>query len=196
MLSHSQNSFSALFLHSTITIEQFATGWTSLFIKSFTRQNLFNMVQNVFSLKRRISKKLISLLTILIISLIFGCSNDLDSMIEDYNQGFYSEDEEVAYTVDNVVADEMLANQYPVPYRTTLCLSAPTGGSVYSWDAVIGENACGIDEDTSYNLGKSRLLVLYIPDSDLKQWAHYELTLTVQKPDGSYLKDTAKLYIY
>ena len=128
--------------------------------------------------------------------LIIGCKDDMDSMIEDYNEGFVSEKKEVSYTVDNVVAEEMLAGEYPVPYRTTLCLSAPTGGINYSWDAVIGDNALDIKEKTSYNVGKSRLLELFIPDSVLKQWAHYELTLTVQKQDGSYLVDTAKLYIY
>ncbi len=119
-------------------------------------------------------------------------------MIDDYNGHFTVDSEEDAYSVDNVIAESMLANQYPVPYRTTLCLSAPTGGTKYSWIAVISENAAGIDEGTSYTLyvGDDRNLILYIPNSVLKQWAHYELTLTVQKPDGGYLQDTAKLYIY
>lgn len=117
-------------------------------------------------------------------------------MIEDYNEGFVSEKKEVAYTVDNVVAEEILAPQYPVPYRTTLSLSAPAGGSYYSWDVIVGENANDIEEGTSLHLGNDRVLLMYIPDSILKQWTHYELTVTVQKSDSSYLKDTAKLYIY
>ncbi len=117
-------------------------------------------------------------------------------MIEDYNEGFVSETKEVAYTVDNVVAEDILATDYPMPYRTTLCLTAPIGGANYSWDVVIGENKCNIEEGTAYNLSHVRTLELYVPNSVLKQWAHYELTLTVQKVDGSYIKDTAKLYIY
>ncbi|MCR4822459.1 MAG: hypothetical protein K5873_06255 [Treponema sp.] len=147
-------------------------------------------------LKKLNRKKLFFLLSIFGTILLSSCADDLDTMIEDYNEGFASENKEVLYTVDNVVADEMLATQYPVPYRTTLCLSAPSGGASYSWDVVVGENACDISENTAYNLGHNRVLEVFIPDSMLKQWAHYELTLTVQKVDGNYLKDTAKLYIY
>ena len=133
---------------------------------------------------------------------VFGCSNSVETMMEDYNSAFSvvpvttTSDSHTEYSVDNVVANAMLLPEYPVKYRTTLNLAAPTGAASYLWEVEVSENAAGLEEGTVYTLSNGRVLVLYIKDSILKQWAHYKLTLTVVKTNGEILKDTAMLYVY
>lgn len=122
----------------------------------------------------------------------------MDSMIEDYNEGFVSDErKEVAYTVDNVVSDAMLRPYYAVSYLTTLCLTAPSGGAGYKWTVEVGENANDMEEGKEYTISTDRTLTVYLKEStSLLRWGTYKLTLTVQKMNSEYLKDMALLYVY
>lgn len=127
--------------------------------------------------------------------LLCACTNNVDSMIEDYN-GHFVIDPASIYNVDNVVSDEMLRPYYAVSYLTTLCLAAPEGGASYDWTVEVYENANGIPEGTVYTVGMSKDLILYIKDSSVKRWGSYKLILTVEKNNAEVLKDEAWLYVY
>ncbi len=145
-------------------------------------------------------KKLLPHLAVLLAGalVLSGCANSVDSMMDDYNGQFCVESEKYVdnYTVDNVVAEQMLRPYYAVNYLSTLCLLAPSGAAGYTWKVVVQENAAGEASGTTYLLGHSRLLDVYLLKSSIKRWGSYKLILTVKKYDGEYLEDTAMLYVY
>ena len=128
--------------------------------------------------------------------LLCACTNNIDTMINDYNGLFSIEEDTYTYTVDNVLAEDMLRPSYPVSYLTTLCLVAPAGGAIYTWTAEVYENANKDTKGESYTLGGDRVLSCYLKNSKISRWGTYKLTLTVQLKDGELMKDTAWLYVY
>ena len=125
-----------------------------------------------------------------------GCSNSIETMLDDYNSNFKTATIQTSYTLANVSPKDMLRPYYAVSFVNTLCLTAPTGGVNYTWTAKVGENANNIVEGTEYVLGSGRVLDLYIKTSALKRWSSYELTLTITTNSGEIIQDTAALYVY
>lgn len=125
-----------------------------------------------------------------------GCSNSIDTLIEDYNSNFKVATVQQSYTLDDVIAEDILRPYYAVSYTTTLCLTAPTGGVNYTWTAEVDENANDIPVGKQYILGANRVLSLYIRNSNIKRWGTYKLTVSITRTSGEIIKDTAWLYVY
>lgn len=125
-----------------------------------------------------------------------GCSDSLETMLDDYNGNFKTATVQTSYTINDVNPKDMLRPYYAVSFVTTLCLTAPSGGVNYTWTAEVCENANNIVEGTEYVLGSGRVLDLYLRTSALKRWGTYKLTLTITTGSGEILKDTANLYVY
>ena len=123
----------------------------------------------------------------------------MDSMIEDYNEGFVSDEKkEVAYTIDNVAAHEMLQPYYAVSYLTTLNLTAPSGAAQYYWSVTVVEDYLNSPKGTDVTPAGSTNINFncYLLKSNIKRWGTYDLTLIVTKTNGETMTDSAKLYVY
>lgn len=137
-----------------------------------------------------------AVLALIICMLHCACTNNVNSMIEDYNGHFLVETENNTYSVDNVYAEQMLRPSYAVSYLTTICLVAPEGGASYDWTVEVYENADKDKQGTTFLLGGERILRCYLRNSPVKRWGSYKITLTVTKKGGELMKDTAWLYVY
>lgn len=144
------------------------------------------------------SKKLLLIMFALYFILLSSCTNNIDTMVDDYNGLFTVDTQEPEYTIDNISADKMLGEKYAVSYFTTLCLLAPYGGAGYSWTAEVAENAESneLEEGTVLNLGSTQALTLYLRTSSIERWGAYKLTLSVTTVSGEIMQDTAWLYVY
>lgn len=136
-----------------------------------------------------------TLLVICTLFMLSSCDN-MGTMIDDYNGLFTVEEDTYTYTVDDVLAEDMLRPSYAVSYLTTLCLVAPAGGAIYTWTAEVFENANEDEKGTSFIVGGDRVLSCYLKNSRISRWGTYKLTLSVQLNSGELMKDTAWLYVY
>lgn len=142
--------------------------------------------------------------------LVIGCSNSVQTMLEDYNSNFTVTHE---YTGgwdspspgdEDFVASQMLYPTYYVSDDEALNLFAPTKCNSYSWvmtdpdelyDKAVGPTKLMV---VTYNGTStvSREFVIYIPDNIeggiLQTGKTYKLTLTV---NGIY-SDSAEIVIY
>lgn len=144
-------------------------------------------------------RNLLFITSVLAVTLLCcGCSSSLDDMTGDYTGTHKATTVTVSndYTVDTVEGEDMLRESYAVSYRTTLCLTAPSGATRYEWIAEVGENANGDTVGDKILLSEDQNLIVYIPESKLKRWSDYTLTLTVTKPSGLTYTDKATLSIY
>ena len=130
------------------------------------------------------------------LGLLCACTNNMDTMMTDYNGLFTVEADTQSYTVDDVYAEDMLRPSYAVSYLTTLCLVAPDGGATYDWTVEVYENADEQEQGTTFTLWGERILRYYLRNSPVKRWGSYKLTLTVSRKDGELMKDTAWLHVY
>ncbi len=128
--------------------------------------------------------------------MLSACTNNMETIMDDYNGLFTVEASAETYTVDNVYAEDMLRASYAASYLTTLCLVAPEGGAVYTWTAEVYENASEQEAGTTFTIGGERALTCYLKDSQIERWGTYKLTLVVQLKSGELMKDTAWLYVY
>ena len=145
----------------------------------------------------------------LLLLLVIGCSNSVQTMLDDYNSNFT-----VTHNVDdgsapvpgdkNFVASDMLFTEYYIASDDTLNLSAPLRCNSYSW-VVTNPEEIVLDggDPTPINVGmfggtnaNSREFITYIPESGLEVGKTYRLTLTVVGADGKTYTDTAGLVIY
>ena len=140
----------------------------------------------------------IATLAVSVCMLMCACTNNVGSMIEDYNGHFVVGTGEPDYTVDKISASQMLGEKYAVSYYTTLCLLAPYGGVGYSWTAEVAENAESneLEKGTVLKLASTQALTLYLRGSSIERWGAYKLTLSVTTVSGEIMQDTAWLYVY
>lgn len=132
--------------------------------------------------------------------LLAGCTNNIQTMLDDYNENFA-----IVNTAalplpgdENFDESQMLMTEYYVALDDTLTLSAPFNCSSYDWvvtDPQDNNNVVDIVMYGEYN-GFQREFVTYIPESGLKVGRTYRLTLTVTDADGNLYKDTCGLVIY
>ena len=154
-----------------------------------------------------ISKCLI--LSLLLSSFFFSCTESIDSLTEDYNSAF---DNTTAPSEDiknseskfpnsesindvNFNSSNMLSGIYTIRYYTTLCLIAPYGAELYEWTVTPVSECANKEEPQSFSLSKKQQLNLYVPNTALTVLKEYTLTLTVYAGDGSIYTDTATLWI-
>ena len=146
------------------------------------------------------------LFAMLALALFAACSSGVDSMVDNYNEGFTFEQGSVTYISPSVSIydadfDErsMLPSRITVNELDTLCLYGPSDGASYNWTAtMIG----GKDYDEEHPATPSLpydpalpSLTVYIPDSQLETWASYKLKLEVSAADGTTYSCTTSLAI-
>lgn len=146
----------------------------------------------------------------LLLLLVIGCDNSVQTMLDDYNSNFT-----VTHAVDDgkspipgdvdFVASEMLFEEYYVASDDTLNLSAPFKCDSYTWVVTDPEEkvpAGGTPTEINVVMFEgrdkvSREFVTYIPESGLEVGKTYRITLTVVgTADRKTYTDTAGLVIY
>lgn len=146
----------------------------------------------------------------LLLLLVIGCENSVQTMLDDYNSNFT-----VTHAVDDgsapvpgdpdFVAEDMLFTEYYIASDDTLNLCAPLKCNSYRWvvtdpdeNVPEGSSPTEIDVVMFEDRDKvSREFITYIPNSGLVAGKTYKLTLTVVgTADRKTYTDTAGLVVY
>ena len=154
--------------------------------------------------------KLRFVVTLLLLTLVIGCSNSIQTMLDDYNSNFA-----ITHAVDDgsqpipgdkdFVAADMLFTEYYVASDDTLNLSAPHKCDSYTWvvtdpEEYVPEGSSPTPIDVVMFEGRdkvSREFITYIPESGLEVGKTYQITLTIVGTlDKKTYTDTAGLVIY
>lgn len=139
------------------------------------------------------------LMLLLLVPLLAGCSNSVQTMLDDYNSRFTAEEKEKILSPGDEGFDEkdMLFLEYYVSYDDTLNLFGPYRCNSYTWTVVDPEIGEEVDivmfsGHTKYQ----REYVTYIPESGLEAGRTYKLTLRVTDKEGNVYTDVCALVIY
>lgn len=135
--------------------------------------------------------------------LIAGCSNDINTMLDNYNENYTvveAESTKAPVPGDaNFDPSTMLQETYCVASDETVNLAAPYKCNSYKW-VVTDPSENGKEVTVLYFDGlyecTQRLFVTYIPESGLKAGNTYVITLTVTDKEGAAYTDTCELVIY
>lgn len=154
-------------------------------------------------------KKLRFVAITLFLLLVIGCSNSIQTMLDDYNSNFsvthaQEEDRPPSPGEADFVAANMLYAEYYIASDDTLNLSAPIKCNSYTWvvtnpEEIVPEGGTATPIPVEMFAGtnqNSREFITYIPDSGLEVGKTYRLTLTVVGSDGKTYTDSAGLVIY
>lgn len=132
--------------------------------------------------------------------LLAGCTNNIQTMLDDYNENFaVIRPSPLPIPGDDDFDErEMLMAAYYVSSNDTFNVCAPYDCSSYTWIVSDPEND---DEeiDITMFIGYSRFqreFVTYIPDSGLEEGKTYKLTLIVTDREGNEYFDISSLVIY
>lgn len=147
--------------------------------------------------------KLKLILISVVLLLCVGCSNNINTMLDDYN-GNYTVVEAEAQKAPtpgdpNFDPASMLQETYCVSENETLNLAGPYKCNSYKW--VVTDPSDGNKElrilyfDGLYEC-RQRLFVTYIPESGLVAGKTYIVTLTVTDKEGTAYTDSCELVIY
>lgn len=152
------------------------------------------------------------IISFLVLVLLSGCNNSVESMLDDYNGGFNtgyvtvgnSDESEYTLEPDDSGYDQtrLLFDYYTVFDIGTLNLCAPASCKEFKWvvtdptaeDDTEPVSITYLDESTS-SYRATQDFVVYIPTSGLEVGHTYKITLSVKgKNDGTYT-DAAQLFI-
>lgn len=141
------------------------------------------------------------ILTISFLLLMVSCSNDIQTILNDYNSNFNEITEYYAPKPGDPDFDErqMLFGEYYVASDDTLNLFGPYGCDSYSWSVTDPKDKSGAEIDVVLFQGYTKFqreYVVYIPDSGLETGKTYKLTLTVTDKEGTIYTDTCGLVVY
>ncbi len=143
--------------------------------------------------------KKLCLILLLLVPLLAGCTNSIQTMLDDYNSRFTATQPEESLSPGDEGFDEkdMLFLEYYVASDDTLNLFGPFNCSSYEWKLEDPETREEIDVVMFTNHTKyQREYVTYIPDSGLETGKTYKLTLTVTDKEGNVYTDICALVIY
>lgn len=140
---------------------------------------------------------------VLITSLLIlaGCSNNVQTMLDDYNSSFapsYEFKEPCPGDVD-FKAENMLMGEYYVSSDDTLNLFGPYNADSYEWICTDPDDESGTEVSVRLFKGYTKFqreYIVYIPNSGLKAGKTYKLTLTVTDKEGVKYTDSCGLIIY
>lgn len=149
-----------------------------------------------------------------LVLVLSACNNNVDDMLEDYNGGFKKGHVTISTVGTETILKpgdigfeplKMLLEEYFVWEDSTLTLSAPPGCVTVTWvitdpddeNSVVEFYPFGYEDGVSkYNIWRTSLLQIYIPDSGLESNKVYEVTLTVTDKGGNEYKDIAAIVVY
>lgn len=140
--------------------------------------------------------------------IICSCSNNIDSMIDNYNELFvtpYTPPQEARIPGpgdEDFVEEEMLGLYYALDFREKLYLAGPPRASTYVWtiEPILTEGEAGYigrDVDyTKYEIANSRYYTMtFASCSIFERGRSYKLSLTVTDSSGKSYSDEAVLTI-
>ena len=141
--------------------------------------------------------------------IVSSCSNNIDSMIDNYNELFVTPYVEIQQEAripgpgdDDFDESEMLGLYYALDFREKLYLAGPPRASTYVWtiEPIILEGEAGyIGRDveyTKYEIANSRYYTMtFASCSIFERGKSYKLSLTVTDSSGNSYSDEAVLTI-
>ncbi|MBR1721812.1 MAG: hypothetical protein IJ727_04920 [Treponema sp.] len=151
------------------------------------------------------------IISFLVLALLSGCNNSVESMLDDYNGGFNKgyvtvsdKDESEEYLEpgdDGFSQKNLLFDSYTVYDIGTLNVTAPESCKSFSWvmtDPSIknGDNTVTVTffDGATTTERRTKEYVVYMPDSGLEIGHTYYLTLTVIGKDGKTYSDLAQIF--
>lgn len=143
--------------------------------------------------------KKLCLILLLLVPLLAGCSNSVQTMLDDYNSRFTAIKTEVSLNPGDEGFDEsnMLFRWYYVASDDTLNLFGPYKCNSYNWIVTDPDT----NEEVNVNMFAGytkyqREYVTYIPESGLEVPHTYKLTLQVTDKEGNVYTDIAELVLF